>query len=264
MQALVDTFKAWQLHPVVDHFTIALIIVGILVDLLGSLMPSRSWPRTTALTLMVVGTAAAWGSKLTGGWEAGRVWEHVKGPALVVLKHHAELGEWLPWVFLGLALWRIGLQFLGFLGSSRPIYLLIAVIAGGVIIYQGHLGGELVYEYGVGTALMPAATPSEAPQATPSPAPAEPAAIPTVFNPSAAPTPGAAASPEASPAASPEAPSAMTTPMETPAPVATPAAEPSAMPTPAPLPPRATPVNPPSGTASPDASPGSTPTPKNL
>ncbi len=264
MQALVDTFKAWQLHPVVDHFTIALIILGILVDLLGSLMPSRSWPRTTALTLMVVGTAAAWGSKLTGGWEAGRVWENVKGPALEVLKRHAELGDWLPWVFLGLALWRIGIQFLGFMGSSRSIYLLIAVIAGGVIIYQGHLGGELVFEYGVGTELMPTATPSEAPQATPSPAPAEPAAIPTVFNPSEAPTPAAEASPEVSPAASPEAPSAMATPMETPAPVAssTPAAEPTA--TPAPLPPGATPVNPPSGTASPDASPGAAPAPKNL
>ena len=67
------------------------------------------------------------------------------GPALDVLKRHAWLGDKLPWVFLVLAVWRIGTQFTLFLARTRPIYLLVAVIAGGVILYQGSLGGKLVY-----------------------------------------------------------------------------------------------------------------------
>jgi uncharacterized membrane protein len=271
MQALVDTFKTWQLHAVVDHYTVALIVVGILVDLFAGLMPSRSWPRTTALTLMVAGTAAAWGSQLTGGWEAGRVWKSVEGgPAIDILKRHAELGDWLPWVFLALALWRIGIQFLGFLASSRSIYLLIAIIAGGVIIYQGHLGGELVYDYGVGTALMPAVAPSETPQASPSATPVEPSAIPTVFNPSAVATPEVSPSPEASPMGG--VPTEVPTATESPAAVTEPSAvapepspaTPEPSPTATPLAPGGTPVMPPAGEASPAASSAATPAPRVL
>ena len=258
MQALVETIKAWQLHPVVDHFTVALIIIGILIDLAASMIPSRAWLRLTALTLMMLGAAASAGSNLTGGWEASRVWENVKGPALDVLKRHAELGDWLPWVFLGLAVWRLGIQFVGFLAGSRSIYLLVAVVAGGVILYQGHEGGALVYDYGVGTAPMPTAAPTGSPQPSPMATPAEASPLPTVFNPSAAPTPEVPvpASPEASPSSA--APSASPSPIESPAPAASPSpvASPSAS--------EGTPVNPPGAEASPAASAVGTPTPKNL
>jgi uncharacterized membrane protein len=262
MQAFVETLKAWQLHPGIDHFTVALIVIAILMDLAASLIPSRTWPRAAAVTLMVVGTAAAWGSEVTGGWEAGRVWDDVTGPALDVLKRHAELGHYLPWVFLVLALWRLGIQFVGFIAGSRPIYLMVAVIAAGVILYQGHLGGKLVYDYGVGTALMPTAAQTESAQPSPSATPAEPSPIPTVFNPSGAPTPEVSPSPAASsgaasPMVSPEngAPSAA----ESSTPAATPSA-PAAMPSA----PGGTPVNPPGGEASPTASPVESPAPKNL
>jgi uncharacterized membrane protein len=245
MQALVAMIKAWQLHPFVDHFTVALIVVGILVDLVASLIPSRVWPRHMALTLMILGTAAAWGSNVTGGWEAERVWDNVTGPALDVLKRHAWLGDKLPWVFLVLAVWRIGIQFTLFLARTRPIYILVAVIAGGVILYQGSLGGKLVYEYGVGTALMPTSATTEAPEPSPQATPAEASPIPTVYNPSASPTPAAPASP---------APGASSAPPASPTPAASssPAVSPSAS--------DATP----SDESSPDASPGATPAPKNL
>ena len=256
MQALVETLKAWQLHPVVDHFTVALVVVGIVVDLFGGLMQSRAWPRTTAVTLMVLGAAAAWGSKLTGGWEAGRVWDNVTGPALDVLKHHAFLGTWLPWAVLVLALWRAGIQFAGFIAGTFPIYLLIAVIAGGVLIYQGRLGGQLVYDYGVGTALMPSSAQSAVATPAATATPAEPSSIPTVFNPNATPTPQVTASPETAPSSI--APSATPVAPETPTPVA------SSTPVATPLAPGSTPVNPPGGEAAPSASPGETPAPKNL
>jgi uncharacterized membrane protein len=209
MQGVVELLKGWQLHPVVDHFTVSLILVGVLIDLVASLAPSRPWLRSMATTLMVLGAAAAVASKFTGGWEAHRVWENLTGPAKDLLKRHAWWGDILPFVFTGLAVWRLGIQFVGFLSRTRVIYLLVAIVAAGAILYQGDLGGDLVYDYGVGTALMNQQAPS--PEASIA-APEAPAPIPTVYVPpptpeavpsSAAPAPAPSiAAPESSPAAS--------------------------------------------------------------
>lgn len=159
---VIDFLKHAQLHPVVDHFSVALLIVGILVDLFASLVPLRVWLRYMALTLMILGAISAGASNITGGWEAQRVWDSVTGPAKDVLRRHAQIGGYLPYVFGALALWRLGIQFIGFIARSRVVYIVIAVLAGITLMYQGHLGGVLAYDYGVGTALMPHGTPSPA------------------------------------------------------------------------------------------------------
>lgn len=189
-----------------------------------------------------------WGSRVTGGWEADRVWQAVQaggGPAFRTLKLHAELGdEWLPWVFLILVIWRIGIQFLGFIARTRGLYLAVAVLAAIAIAYQGYLGGQLVYEYGIGTALYNGSSPSiPQPEFT---GPATP--IPTVYVPTETATPEAVvptATPSVSPTFSPV-PSASASPLATPlaasSPLASPAPlsaapspglSPSALPTPA-------------------------------
>ena len=152
MQSVIESLKAWQPHPFVDHFTVALILIGILTDLVASIFSARLWIRYMALTLMIGGAIGAAGSNVTGGWEAGRVWDSVSGAGKTYLEAHAWWGHRLPWVFGALALWRLGLQFLGFIAASRPIYLMVAIIAGVAIIYQGHLGGVMVYDYGIGMA----------------------------------------------------------------------------------------------------------------
>jgi uncharacterized membrane protein len=244
MQGLLLTIQKWHIHPAVDHFTVAILIVAVLADLFASLFSTRLWLRYAALALIIAGTAAAWGSQLTGGWEADRVWKAVQatgGPAYKTLHLHAEIGDYLPWVFLVLAIWRIGVQVFGFMAVSRGLYLLFALLAAIAISYQGYLGGELVYEYGIGTALFSAesSAPSVQPEAT---GPATP--IPTVYVPAATVTPEAAvataaasvgatasatptATTTATPSASPTAPSA------SPSVAPSPASSPSALPTPA-------------------------------
>jgi uncharacterized membrane protein len=255
MQSVVNELIAWQLHPVVDHFSIALVIIAVAVDLVASLLPSRLWIRYTAVTLIVLGAIAVAGSNLTGGWEANKVWDQVTGPAKDVLKRHAQLGDILPWAIGGLALIRLGIQFLGFLGGLRPIYLVLAIVAVGAIIYQGHEGGELVYTYGVGTAAMPteAATPSSSMVAPPETVPpVVPSSAPTLFVPPAAATPAGPGSPS---------PSAEVSPSMAPSPA--PSVKASPVPTPSPASSGGTPVTPPSGASVPStsASPGA---PKSL
>jgi uncharacterized membrane protein len=233
MQGLLETIQKWHIHPVADHFTVAILILAILTDLFATIFSMRLWLRYMALALVIVGTAAAWASNITGGWEADRVWKAVQaagGPAYDTLHRHAQLGDWLPWVFLVLAIWRIGIQLFGFMAGMRGLYLLFAILAAIAISYQAYLGGELVYDYGIGTSLYNAApsSPNPQPEAT---GPATP--IPTVYVPTATVTPEAAAptpAPSASATASvmPSAAAAPATPAATPSPAA-----PSASPTPA-------------------------------
>jgi uncharacterized membrane protein len=231
MQGLLETIQKWHIHPAIDHFTVAILIVAVLTDLIASIFSTRLWLRYAALALMIAGTAAAWGSNLTGGWEADRVWKAVKaagGPAYDILQRHAWWGDWLPWVFLVLAVWRIGVQLFGFLAETRLLYLLAAVVAAILISYQGYLGGQMVYDYGVGTALFAAAPPTPSPQGEAT-GPATP--MPTVYVPAATVTPEAAA-PATVPSASATA-SAMPSAAAPPTPFAasSPTPQPSASPT---------------------------------
>jgi len=168
MDAFLATLQRWDLHPVVDHFTVSLLVVGVLIDLTASVVPSRIWLRYTALTLMILGAIAAGASYYTGGMEADRVWNAMSDPAKAVLHRHATLGTYMAVVFGVLAVWRILIEAIGLFGASRPIYLIFAVVSAGIVLYIGSLGGQMVYVYGVGTSLMsPPSTPTASPTATP-------------------------------------------------------------------------------------------------
>ena len=55
MENLEKLLKNWQLHPVADHFSIALLVVAVLVDVAALIFSQRQWLRYMALTLMITG-----------------------------------------------------------------------------------------------------------------------------------------------------------------------------------------------------------------
>jgi uncharacterized membrane protein len=188
MDSVVKFLQPYQLHPQADHFSVALLIVAVLIDLIASLAPNRIWLRYTAVMLLVLGALAAGASYLTGDAEADRIWNALGQPAKDVLKTHALLGTYLAITFGILAVWRILIQLAGFMAGSRALYLIVAIVAIIVLGYQSHLGGSLVYDYGAGTALMAAApVPSET--ASPGASATSAAPIPTVSVPTGLATP---------------------------------------------------------------------------
>jgi uncharacterized membrane protein len=198
MDFLVNFFQPLDLHPVADHFTVALLTIAVLTDLVASLAPTRAWIRYMALSLTILGALAAAASFATGDMEADRIFKSLGAEAKTVLHRHAELGEYLAIGFGVLALWRILIGSLGFMAGSRPVYLIVALIGIGTLLYAGHLGGRLVYTYGAGTALL-TATP-EATATAPAAAPSQAGPLPTVTvptpEPTAAPPPPAASEPK--------------------------------------------------------------------
>jgi len=222
MEGVEQLLSGWQLHPVADHFTIALLTIAILVDLVSGLQPERAWIRHMALSLMILGALAAGASYATGNMEAERVWKMMSAPAHDYFKGtdvrlfdgqlgHGALGYHLMLVFGVLAIWRILIAIFNFMAGSRGLYTLLAVIALILLLYQGHTGGELVYMYGVGTGPMAVGATPAPPQAAesatatpaappaPSVAPASATPLPTVFVPPATPYPSAVPSETAKP-----------------------------------------------------------------
>jgi len=167
---LVSTY---HLHPIVDHFTIALLTFGIAAEILpaAAILLSRGqagWVsvlsrklRSTSLLLMVGGAVASVLSYFTGDAEADRLWDTMSPAAQQILLpsngapdylSHAVLGHYLMYAFLILAVWRVMLELSSRLGRTRVAFLLVAMVAAAALLYQGKTGGELVYEHGVGIA----------------------------------------------------------------------------------------------------------------
>jgi len=165
---LVSTY---HLHPIVDHFTIALLTFGIAAEIssAAAILLSRGRPgwlalwgqklRGTSLLLMIGGAAASVMSYFSGDVEADRLWDTMSPAAQQILASsdgargylsHAVLGQYLMYAFLILAVWRVMLELSSRLERTRIAFLLVAVVAAGALLYQGKTGGELVYEHGVG------------------------------------------------------------------------------------------------------------------
>ena len=168
---LVSTY---HLHPIVDHFTIALLTFGIAAEILAAaaILLSRdraglvsAWGqklRSTSLLLMIGGAAASVLSYFSGDAEADRLWDTISPAAQQILLSsngpdylsHAVLGQRLMYAFLILAAWRVMLELSNHLRRTRVVFLFAAMVAAGALLYQGKTGGELVYEHGVGMAPM--------------------------------------------------------------------------------------------------------------
>src|SRR6202167_2998106 len=167
---LVSTY---HLHPIIDHFTIALLTFGIAAELLAAaaILLSRGrvgflsdWGqklRSTALLLMIGGAAASVLSYFSGDAEADRLWDTMSPAAQQILASsnggasaylsHAVLGQYLMYAFLILAAWRVILELSSRIERTRVYFLLVALVAASALLYQGKTGGELVYEHGVRT-----------------------------------------------------------------------------------------------------------------
>jgi len=166
--------KTYHLHPIVDHFTIALLTFGVAAELLSAaaILLSRGrvgflavWGqklRSTSLLLMIGGAAASVLSYFSGDAEADRLWDTISPAAQQILLSssgpdylsHAVLGQRLMYAFLILAAWRMMLELSNRLRRTRVVFLFAAMVAAGALLYQGKTGGELVYEHGVGMAPM--------------------------------------------------------------------------------------------------------------
>ena len=140
-------------HPQFVHFTIALLVVGVLFRIV-SLLGRPAWIAPAALTLIAAGTLAAVLAAQSGTAAHGPV-ERIPGARQAVTEHE-EWGERTRNVFIlvivieavAVALWRSPKRRLAYITSA-----VVGVVGLGCLYEAGEHGGALVYGYagGVGT-----------------------------------------------------------------------------------------------------------------
>jgi uncharacterized membrane protein len=141
------------LHPQVVHFTIALLIIAVVLRLV-SLTGWVSWARPAATTLLIVGTIALFFAVRSGDAAHGPV-ERIPGVRQAVIDHE----EWahrthnIFLVVLGLDVASLALR-----RWSIARWLSVGVVAAGFVgvlaLYQtAEHGGALVYSYAGGVGI---------------------------------------------------------------------------------------------------------------
>ena len=144
--SLLPGISALQnLHPLFVHFPIVLLTLFFLIDAVGSLADRAEW-RQVASWFLYLGTAFA-GMTVAAGLLAANSVVH-GGDVHEIMEHHEHLGISVLSLSAALSVWRlVGKGVI--VGVANTLYLLLAAILCGLLVFTADLGGLMVYKYGV-------------------------------------------------------------------------------------------------------------------
>lgn len=135
-----SSILSWNhIHPVLVHFSTALIPTSLASDALGKYFKRES--LTAAGWWMMLYGAFATPFTVLAGWLWGAQFSASASMSLPGLAIHKWLGTSLAIAFAMLALWR-GRDFIA-KRTPRIAYLITAALVVSALMYQGFLGGQM-------------------------------------------------------------------------------------------------------------------------
>jgi uncharacterized membrane protein len=129
------------LHHSIVHAPIALLPLAVGDEILGAITDRQVF-RTFGRRAITLAAAGAVGAAVTGLIAGEEV--NVEGETRDMLQTHRNLNALATVVAITMAVWRHQVR------KPDALYLAAGVAGVGVVTYTGYLGGELVYEHGVG------------------------------------------------------------------------------------------------------------------
>lgn len=141
-----------NIHPLLVHFPIALLPVGLALDLLGFYL-KRDSLRQAGWFCLLIGIMGAFGAAVSGIVSEGVVGHNELSHNVMSVHKNTTLIS--LGIFLLMFIWRTkSSKSIGKAAWKLSVYSIIGIIASGIMFYGGYQGGRLVYEFGVGTALQ--------------------------------------------------------------------------------------------------------------
>ena len=149
-----------NIHPLIVHFPIALLVAAVVTDLLSVVMPRRPALREAATWLYCAGAGSAVAAYLTGSNAADSMLLPAEVTPLVDV--HDNWAFRTTALFALLAAARVALP--RFLTLKAPVWwgaLALALIGTGMLYQTAERGGQLVFQHGLGVQAITTDTPVE-------------------------------------------------------------------------------------------------------
>ncbi|MDD2761175.1 MAG: DUF2231 domain-containing protein [Methylomonas sp.] len=134
-----------NLHPLFVHFPIALLSLFFVLDVAGTVGSKAQWRRSAA-SLLYAGALFAAPTVVMGLVAAAAVAHG--GDVHEIMERHEQLGISVFLLASVLALWRFWAK-APLSGAANILYLILATLLMGLLVFAADLGGLMVFKYGV-------------------------------------------------------------------------------------------------------------------
>jgi len=143
-----------KFHPIVVHFPIALFIVYSLLEFLGLYFKEKNYERIIMIILGIGLLFAVWGV-MTGDKALEIAKNHLTPQQIEIASAHESFATISLFYYASLFFIKFFLLVKKkFEGVIKYVYLVLVIIGIIFIYLTGYYGGQLVFDYGVGTRLF--------------------------------------------------------------------------------------------------------------
>ena len=144
-------FTLDHLHPIIVHFPIALLLVGLVADLFGHFAKKKFFSKA-GLLLLLLGTAGTIAAFLSGD-HAGEGMPEI-GSLSQAVDIHEEAAELTLWLAIITSVVRLASLWIVRYGKLLTLTALgLFLITAASVARTGYYGGELVYKHAAGVQL---------------------------------------------------------------------------------------------------------------
>ena len=150
MNTIPEFYRTETWHPVSIHWPIVLLTIGTIFYIIGLYKNNFLYP--SAQIMLWLGVAGAWLAVYTGNLADGIVSREICDPT--VLKAHENYAYAVAYLFSGAVIADLGPKVLNLKLTYRRYFYAVTLIlllsGSSILIYVGHLGGQLVYQQAAG------------------------------------------------------------------------------------------------------------------